>query len=212
MKHPLKRFAAMRAALAVVLTLCMLLGMLLPAYATDSPVYFDDCDDKAGWSGVKGVDEEEMTEGKGSIYWVIPSRGGFHVTRKLDEPVDASGKTYMEFDLYVSDADTFYTMGEHQFEVTSSGGSDVEEFTFYLNRMQIEDGWNHISLMIGGGCDFSRVNFIRIYALSHSGSASYTMRIDNIRFVNREALPEDERVQTAVPVIKRALTWNTSTS
>ena len=34
-----------------------------------------------------------------------------------------------------------------------------------LTDLDVVDGWNHIALLIGGGCAFSRVNYMRFYAL-----------------------------------------------
>ena len=206
-----------RLLLTAVLTLCMLTALLCPtAYAElDGEVIFDNCDSST-WHGGTAKDYEEKTEGIASVSWTIAPGASFVIQRNLEAPVDATGANFVMFDLYVSSADNFYCItGGNSLELTSSGTCDVEETAWNLNSLEVVDGWNEIALGLpenGEGCDFSRVNFMRLYALGHNTTEAYTIKIDNIRFVyiDPETLPSGVQenlvigtgdATTAVPVL-----------
>ena len=210
-----KRAAVARALLAIALTLCMMSAMLLPAHAElDEPVMLDNCDSST-WHGSTGKNYEEKTEGNASVFWNITKGGSFVVHRSWSTPVNAEGANYLEFDIYVSDADAFYSItGGNSIELTSGGGCDVEETAWNLNSLEVQTGWNHISLLAeGGGCDLSRINYMRFYALGHNNEQPYTIMIDNIQMVYRDPsdiggieVPDDyilgtQGPETAIPVI-----------
>ncbi len=200
--------------LCTLLLLSMLATLVGPAYAElDEPIMLDDCDTST-WHGSGGKDFKEYTQGKAAVTWTIGTGGSFVVFRTWSTPVDATGANYLEFDFYVSSADMFYSIsGGNSLEITSGGACDVEETAWNLTDLDVVDGWNHIALLIGGGCDFSRVNYMRFYALSHNNDEAYTIKLDNIQFTYRDPsdiggfeIPEDyvvgtQTTDTAVPLI-----------
>ncbi|MBQ8718169.1 MAG: hypothetical protein IJY66_02760 [Clostridia bacterium] len=200
--------------LCTLLLLSMLVTLVVPAYAElDEPIMLDDCDTST-WHGAGGKDFKEYTQGKASTTWTVGKGGSFVVFRTWSTPVNATGANYLEFDFYVSSADMFYSIsGGNSLEITSGGTCDKEETAWNLTDLEVEDGWNHIALLIGGGCDFSRVNYMRFYALSHNNDEPYTIKIDNIQFTYRDPddvggfeVPEDYIIgsatkDTAVPLI-----------
>ncbi len=215
MKHTYGlRGRAFRLLLCAALMLGLMSTMLLPCYAElDEPIVLDDCE-VSTWHGSTGKDYAEFTEGRASVSWTVPVGGHFVVHRDWSTPVDATGANYLEFDIYVSSADMFYSIsGGNSLEVTSGGTCDVEETSWNLTDLDVVDGWNHISLPIGGGCDWSRINYMRFYALSHNNTEAYTIKIDNIQCVWNDPedvggfdIPDDyvigtQTADTAVPVI-----------
>lgn len=213
------RYAAARTSrikwwVCVALTFCMLVASMIPAYAElDEPIMLDDCD-SASWAGGAGRDFKDFTQGTASLSWTIPEGGGFVVFRTLNKPVNATGANYIAFDFYVSSADMFYSIsGGNSLELTSSGTCDQEETAWNLTDFDVQDGWNEIALPLRDGCDWSRVNYIRFYALTHNNEEKYTIKVDNIRFVYRDPqdvggyeVPEGyilplQNQETAVPVI-----------
>ena len=173
-KSIMTRYAAARISrikwwVCVALTFCMLVASMIPAYAElDEPIMLDDCD-SASWAGGAGRDFKDFTQGKASLSWTIPEGGGFVVFRTLNKPVNATGANYIAFDFYVSSADMFYSIsGGNSLELTSSGTCDQEETAWNLTDFDVQDGWNEIELPLRDGCDWSRVNYIRFYALTHN--------------------------------------------
>ncbi len=210
-----RRGTLARLLLAVVLTLCMMCSFLLPAHAElDEPIMLDNCDSST-WHGSAGKDYQEKTEGNASVSWTIAKGGSFVVHRTWATPVDATGANYLEFDMYVSSVDGYYSItGGNSIELTSGGNCDVEEIAWNLDSLEVENGWNHISLPVeGGGCDLSRINYMRFYALGHNNTEPYTIKIDNIQLVYRDPadiggvdIPDDYILgvaspETAIPVI-----------
>ncbi len=200
--------------LCLVFLLMLATALMLPTYAEpDEPVVLDRCE-TSSWHGSDGIDKNEFTEGKASVTWTVSVGGSFVVFRTWEQPVDASGANYLVFDFYVSDADMFYSIsGGNSLEVTSSGTCDVEETAWDLTDFDVVSGWNTISLpLVGGGCDFSRVNYMRFYALSHNNESPYTIKLDHIRFEYIEIddddsdrtgsyIMGDETSDSAVPTI-----------
>ena len=202
---------------ALVLMLCMVSSLLVPAYAElDEPIMLDNCDNST-WHGSKSKDFEEKTEGTASVSWDVAVGGSFVVHRTWATPVDGSGANFLEFDIYVSSADAFYSIsGGNSLEMTSGGVCDVEETAWNLTSLELEDGWNHVALGIGagGGCDLSRINYMRFYALGHNNDEPYTVKIDNIRLtyidpddIEGVEVPDDYIIglaspETAIPVMR----------
>lgn len=200
--------------LCLVFLLVLTTTLMLPTHAElDEPVVLDRCESST-WHGSGGFDRNEFTEGKASVTWTVSVGGSFVVFRTWEQPVDASGANYLVFDFYVSDADMFYSIsGGNSLEVTSSGTCDVEETAWDLTDFDVVSGWNTISLpLVGGGCDFSRVNYMRFYALSHNNESPYTIKLDHIRFEYIEDddddsdqagsyIMGDETSESAVPTI-----------
>ena len=94
----------------------------------------------------------------------------------LFDPVNAEGREYLEFDVYIPDAEVIdrWKTGETEFEITSSGTCDINEYAwsgFDLWRQAAEnglrpaEGWNHVKLSLPGGsaADLSNINYIRWY-------------------------------------------------
>ncbi len=119
----------------------------------------------------------------------------------LDNPIDVSAMDTFEFEMYISDLSFFDEVtfgGGDSLELTSSGTCDKEESNYGVgNFIKKEDavvGWNHVAIplasMGGGECDWTRVNFLRIFWVSASPDKTekeYIIKFDNFRFTDAQA-------------------------
>lgn len=105
-------------------------------------------------------------------------------------PIDISEMKYLEFDLYVPSArDVSKITSESQFEITSSGTCDVEEFNWQggingiLKGQDISDGWNHVKIKLPKmtGVNVHSVDYIRWYWVSPKSVIS-GCKVANLRF------------------------------
>ncbi len=99
---------------------------------------------------------------------------GFH-TFHFD-PVNIKNMAHLEFDIYLPDPDVVrhWKTGETEFEITSSGTCDKNEYAWSgfdlweeaaANGLQLMEGWNHVILTLpkNSVADFSKINYIRWY-------------------------------------------------
>lgn len=108
-----------------------------------------------------------------TFYYVLPAA------------VDIRGYQFVEFDMFVNNADTLFS-GDSSFELTSSGKSDNAERSVpkaVLASLGIKNGWNKIKLSLNdftgtnGTIDLTAVNYFRFYTTKYSGGKM----LDNVR-------------------------------
>ncbi len=203
---------------ALLLTLAMFLPTLA-ACAPNSPDVPSDSTDGTDSVGSSTTDDFVQTDetdepiiDDGRVYHIIPRCTWGYATKetpadlKLGDmiigysmiPMDLSTYKYIEFDLYLEGANKLGQLtGNTQFELTSGGGCDVEEYTYrgnsFLSGQTLVDGWNHVKIALPtawGDCDPTRVDFMRWYFVEPKQSIS--AKIANFRFTN------DESVEPAV--------------
>ena len=170
--------------LMLILSLVLMAVLCLPAFAEQEDIMLDNCDSSTWHGGGNSKDRSEKTEGSASLTWTVLAGGNFAVHRVWDTPVDAGEANRLEFDLYVSNADAYYTMtGGESLELTSSGQPDKEEIAWNLTSFDVVDGWNHIVIDLprNGACDLSRINFMRLYANANNYDSPFVLKLDNIR-------------------------------
>ncbi len=160
----------------------------------------DMCDTADGWSGIGDAgyaapplcDTANKKQGTASIqYQVVLPEQRHLVSQKTYEPMNATGATHVEMDVYVSDLSAF----EHcryaiQFEITSSGTCDHQEYCWSLDKYVLHEGWNHIRLPIAAAstCDgapnMAAINYLRFHTLDITQAKGnvWTFRVDNIYF------------------------------
>ena len=100
--------------------------------------------------------------------------GKLEVSKALTTPIDARGREFLEFDVYLPDMEAAVT--KFYIELTSSGTYDKNEdnwlnsLTEYADMSDIElaVGWNHIKIPLvdrgRGGCAWDAVNYGRIFS------------------------------------------------
>ncbi|MBQ7325826.1 MAG: hypothetical protein IJW98_08785 [Clostridia bacterium] len=105
-------------------------------------------------------------------------------------PIDVSEMKYLEFDLYLPSVKNLSKITENsQFEITSSGTCDVEEFSWsgtsngILRGQKLEEGWNHVKVRLNSmpGVNRKAVNYIRWYWTAPASTID-GCKIANLRF------------------------------
>lgn len=166
------------------------------------PSIFNNADNAAGWgwAGSGFIDGEDKKEGLASIKTTVDGAGNLLLLQQhLPIPVNTKvskelGELHLWF--YVSDPSQFAQTGEiGQFEITSSGEPDKNEFTWpiILNDMGLNVGWNELVLkfkdasITGGDPDLSAINFFRVYLFTKGDATSpVTVGLDDLRVLASE--------------------------
>lgn len=145
--------------------------------------------------------------------------------------VDISSKKYIYFWLYVSDVTLDSSVSTESFELCSGGACDINENALNINSGKgslcgiygkLKSGWNEFLVPVSyfdkitnksgdpnQGCDFSGVNYIRIYFRTAANTAGKEVvyAVSNIYAVNMEDLvktPSTTTTDTQPPVVTTA--------
>ncbi|WP_051350074.1 T9SS type A sorting domain-containing protein [Dyadobacter alkalitolerans] len=172
------------------LLLLLLSLYVIPGYAQVTPV--DDCEALSGWGGggnALSLDNDAPVQGNFSI----KSEGGNteRFRKNFATPINTGiaasdlNIAYLQFSLFVSDI-TKFSSSEGQFEITSSGNPDTDEYSWGTGGVNLRNGWNNVVLRLSaagksGNPDLSAINFFRYYKFINAGE-SVVIKIDNIRF------------------------------
>ena len=149
------------------------------------------------------------------------------------EPVSIRDMEYLEFDVYLPDAGVVqqWKTGETEFEITSSGTCDVQEYAWSgydlweqaaANGLQLRDGWNHIRLDLPkeSEADFSGINYIRWYWNEPGADKKVPgCRVANLKFTVKNGrdpanahlkpfIPSEIYETEDVPVALANVTWD----
>ena len=198
-----------------LLTLMMLsaaIAVLSSARAAD--VHADD--------GDNGRSDKTVYNAVPRIPWSLSKdRSAMHAFRfgkdihafKFD-PINIEKMEYLEFDIYLPDAEVVqqWKTGETEFEISSSGTSDIREFAWSgydlwrqaaANGLQLRDGWNHVRLKLpkNSAADFSGINYIRWYWNEDSTDRKTTdCRVANLKFTVKGGKdPDNVHLQPFIP-------------
>ena len=192
----------MKKVLSVLLVLILALSLMLPVCASESetdeetgitsiPLF--NCDTKPTGNNALSLDTEDKTEGEASLKFNV---GAGQVNEmKLPEIVDGTDYDTLEFDLYVSDVRLFDLFGEvgkmdSNLEITSSGECDNQELASAKEDEGVKDGKS-------GPFDISNINFLRFYMVGESENTGITVKIDNFRLSDWDAITTAERQEAA---------------
>ena len=132
------------------------------------------------------------------MVWAYATKENSLMTFKLGDgvyefsfrPVDISEMKYLEFDLYLPSIAKIKKITEDtQFEITSSGTCDREEYNWggftngILKGQKLEKGWNHIKVTLPNmpDVDKTKVDYIRWYFVSPRSSID-GCKVANLRF------------------------------
>ena len=171
----------------------LVLFLLIYVFRAEAQVTLvDDCESLTGWGGggnALSLDTADPVQGQASI----KSEGGN--TERFSKSFSAPLNTgilpseltisYLQFSLYVSDV-TKFSASDGQFEITSSGGPDTDEYSWGTASVNLRNGWNNVTLRLSGAGksgnpNLSAINFFRYYKFIKAGESVVT-KIDNIRF------------------------------
>ncbi len=148
-----------------------------------------------GANGYNDLDKTIKVAGNASVKCVVRENSQRILACQYNpaDPIDASGLTHLELDLYVKNATFLSYITSSQFEISSAGGGDKEEVSFNI-APQLKAGWNHLVLPLKEGTfyssngkdfDITRVNYFRFYANLATGvSMSIQLNIDNMSFTD----------------------------
>ena len=118
---------------------------------------------------------------------------GYRFHYWMDGTLDISGMKYVEFDLYLTDAEAY--QGKTMIVELSSAGIDAEEISFEA-KYPLKDGWNHIRLSIPenftgkngeikkNAWKFCRVFFNSEDVVTVADGEEFIIAIDNLEFNN----------------------------
>ena len=208
----------MKRLLTVLLVIAMTMTMMLSVSAVEyedlelTYVQLFNCDVKPGGKNAYTVDKENQQEGDGCLSF---KAGMGQVNEmQLPETVDGDGMDTLEFDLYLSDAgfmNLFAAGGMNSgLELTSSGYWDNQEISWTLAQIkannqggEIVNGWNHIILPLDtaveresdgnrpgfeGPFNIEEINFIRFFMVGEQIDHDITVKIDNFRLSDWNAV------------------------
>ena len=159
----------------------VLLGIMTGAQAQ---VVLQRCDRTNLWTGANTitVDQSDKKEGTGALQFTGDGTHWFSKQfSQTQTGVDETG--YLSVWLYVSDPDAFD--GEGSIEISSSGGPDVDEYSWNLASLGLTGGWNNLVLPVSsaaqqGDPDLDAINYFRVY---QELSVPVTAKLDDIRFM-----------------------------
>ena len=149
------------------------------------------------------------------------------------DPIDISKMEFLEFDIYLQDPETVYQWktGETEFEITSSGTCDLNEYAWSgyelwreaaRNGLELREGWNHVKLNLpkNSPADLSKINYIRWYwAEDDENKKMSGCRVANLKFTVKNGkdpanahlspfIPSSIFETEDVPVALANVTWD----
>ena len=154
--------------------------------------YLDDCDAKEDWDpGALILNGTNKVQGSGALEFIGSTTDEY--SKVFSPAYDALGTesgTVLQFWYYVSDVSLL--LGNNQVEISSSGGPDIDEYSWSLEGLV--SGWNFIQLYTSdaakrGNPDLSAINWFRVYRFK---SGSVTTRIDAIQLIGENSLSIDD--------------------
>ncbi len=96
------------------------------------------------------------------------------------------GKIYVENQTNPDDISNFVSDG--QLELTSSGGSDVQEASWTVDKLGLRSGWTSIRLKLAeanndNGLDISNINYLRLY-IKPGNTDTYRIKLQDVYITN----------------------------
>jgi len=166
-----------------------------------SIIPISDMDSMNGWSGTASLDATNPYQGSGSLaisFETVSAAGD--IKFQYNHPTttyDISGMSYVCFDVYLSEADTFSDV-EFELELRSPGGTDSHEYrikqalsSFIVGTPQ--DGWNRVQVAIAdmthvGTASSASWSYLRFFnsanATVGSEGTTSTIKMDNAYFAD----------------------------
>ena len=154
--------------------------------------YLDDCDSKTDWNpGVLQLTSTDIVQGTAALEFNGSNTDEY--SKVFTTPYDAMGTrsgTILQFWYYVSDPSKFNA--PNQVEISSSGGSDDNEYNWSLSNLK--QGWNFIQLPVSGASrigapNLNAINWFRLYRFKNG---PVTTRIDGIQLLGENVLSVNE--------------------
>jgi hypothetical protein len=154
--------------------------------------YLDDCDTKTDWNpGSLLLNTMDTVQGTAALEFTGSTEQEYY--KVFSQPYNAQGtpsETVLQFWYYVEDPSMFDSA--NQVEISSSGGSDVNEYSWSLSNLK--SGWNFIQLPVSsasrtGSPNLNAINWFRLYRFKNGTT---TTRVDAIQLIGENALSIDD--------------------
>lgn len=146
------------------------------------------------------VKKNEHVQGTGAFKLDWETGGsGFALKNAVD--LSAYQEGYIHLSLYINDASLITK--RVILELTSSGTSDADEFTYIINKEDLVNGWNHLWIPTNsvaakiGSPNLSKINFLRVYGDKVEKGKGITVFLDDV-YATMEG-KKDEFAETAAP-------------
>ncbi len=193
-------------------------GATDPSYGKvidDNSMWMTDGDSLVFWNAtgteVK-LDTANKTQGNSAV--TVTAEKGIlkQIAFVPKSAIDISQYSYLEFDIYFSNLDWFSKCKGTMFELTSAGTCDKESNRYTKSSMleaspafaaDVESGngggkWYHFKFnldrphtSVKGGLDKTAFDYFRFYSVElEDGAETYTMLLDNMKFVKGEKAAE----------------------
>jgi len=132
---------------------------------------------------------------KECVMHTVKNSTGIEIAYRDDKsPINISKMTYIEFDLYVSEADIFSAAGDAKLELTSNNWVDNKEIHYDMKNVTLNVGWNHVKLALADfsaegtdACDKEAIDFMRLYTAGHGATRTMTVKVDDVKFTKEGA-------------------------
>ncbi|MBE6620326.1 MAG: hypothetical protein E7625_03055 [Ruminococcaceae bacterium] len=159
------------------------------------------------------LDMENQLSGSGCISLDITDGFNSHYNSGgaiYPMPVNGTGMDTLEFDVYLSHVEIATSLpnaGMSQIELTSSGGMDVEEWSFNWQQMfdyivgEVKVGWNHVAIPMDKAYQqddtfrITNINWLRLYRVPAKKGLipeGWVMKFDNFRLTDAIQYAKDE--------------------
>lgn len=140
------------------------------------------------------IDTENKTEGAGSAMVSITQTGTNVLTAIESRYTYARNLSfyqgredaYFHLSIYVENADFINNQTAARLELSSGTGWGAQVDYYDLAKMEFKDGWNELYLPVNefrqgdyGTCDWSSINYTRVYLFHNIASSGQTFRLDN---------------------------------
>lgn len=170
--------------------LTLTLSMTLTSMGAATVMVFDNCDDSSTWNAAHQIDTADKKEGAGSM--MIDANDAAIFQKTLATPIDlgiTEKNGGVDMWIYVQDNSQ---LGDSQIEFSSSGTCDQDEFHWTPEQMNLQNGWNHVTLKFSetskdGNPNISAINHFRFYQLY---TGHNVVKIDDVKIINLDAAEE----------------------
>ena len=150
------------------------------------------------------LDMENKTQGGASVSTTMTEGEQVQIIfqKPFTTPIDASSidpeKATLSLDVWIEDVSKLNLNGNveaSQLEISSNAEPDHDEVSWAASTWKLQNGWNHLELRFQGAkrdgtIDLSQIRRFRWYNAAKIGNV--TIKIDNIRIVEREFSAEDK--------------------
>lgn len=159
---------------------------------TNAEIVIDPCDEIGNWTGGNDIQLNTNNQQEGQACLEISGSSTEDFRKVFTSPVNTglmTANSKLQFWYFVSD--TSLLSEENQVDLGSAGAADADEYNWSIDKANLINGWNFISLALAdanviGNPDLNAINWFRLYRVK---KASVSSRLDNILLFQGEEEP-----------------------